>query len=113
MDTEQIFCQIKSVTSRKIIDKIYCQCKIQVFQQNLKLWKTCLHHHSLTASRFSDEFGNFINECDIFILCNEVGQQLKDLHNLMNQYFPISISDITKSDMTQESFKVSTGKTNL
>lgn len=39
-------------------------------------------------THFSDEVSRNINKSDIFILHNEMCQHLKDLYNLLKEYFP-------------------------
>lgn len=59
--------------------------KIWGFKQKLEFWKICIHYHELdsapTLKDFSDEIDDDdINECDFWILYNEMCQHLEHTH---------------------------------
>lgn len=66
--------QIVFVTNDKIWD----------FKKKLEFWKTCIFHHELdsvpTLKDFYDDSDGDINDCDFWLLCNEMCQHLEDLH---------------------------------
>lgn len=61
---------------------------------------------------FSSKIGEGINECDFFILCHEMCQHLKELHNLKNQYFPDAQCVVLKIQLTTPSVTPSVKQTN-
>lgn len=61
---------------------------------------------------FSSETGDEINECDFFILCYEICQHLKELHNLKNQYFPDAQCVVLQIQLTTPSLTPSVKQTN-
>jgi len=66
--------------------------KMQAFKQKSEFWKTCICPWELDSfpiiTDFSDEIGGEINECNVFLLYNEMCQHLEEFHNALNQYFP-------------------------
>ena len=60
----------------------------------IRICKTCIYHHGFdnfsVFEDFSYEICGNINKCDFFflVLCSEICQHLKNLHNSLNWYFP-------------------------
>lgn len=78
----------KHVTSKKT-DSVGCQWENWAFRKKLQFWKTYL---SLWVWQLPSTYRFLmrlmgITWCYFFILCNEICQHWKDLHNLVNQCF--------------------------
>lgn len=62
--------------------------KIRAFKQNIELefWKTCICHIELDSSQLKDFLIKLgvLRNLTFLILCNEMCQYLKNLHNSVN-----------------------------
>lgn len=65
--------------------------KFKLLPENTRFWKTsiCYKFDSLPIFQdLSEKFGSDISEHDFQVLCRKRTHNLRDLLNLVNQYFP-------------------------
>lgn len=66
-----------------------CKMPMKKLKWKLEFWKSCVLHRELDTFLYlitSDDINDDINKCDFLKYCGEMGQNLEDLPNSVNQY---------------------------